>query len=234
MNSLKDLHLLFFTSLGIGLLLGGFNNISAGEPEKISESALQQIRALEQEKLNRSPQHRKLDSQFVFKLKQKRNQPIAPGVTKLQPDLEVEADGSVLVDIEANVSESLLAQIRQSGGSVISSVPQYHAIRALVSLEQIENLADLAEVKFIRRAAKARANTGSVDSEGDVTHRADFARNTFGVTGQGVKVGVLSDSIDYLASSQNSGDLGDVKVLPGQAGCCSGEGTAMLEIIHDL
>jgi uncharacterized repeat protein (TIGR01451 family) len=234
MKSLKDVHSIFSTNLGVCLLLGAFNVGSAGQPEKVSESALQQIRALEAEKLGRSPQHRKLDSQFVFKLKQKQNQPIAPGVTKLQPDVQMEADGRVMVDIEANVSEGVLAQIRQSGGTVLSSVPQFHAIRALMTLEQVEELASRADVKFIRRAVKAQTNTGSVTSEGDVTHRANVARSTFGISGQGVKVGVLSDSIDYLANSQASGDLGDVTVLPGQAGCCSGEGTAMLEIIHDL
>ena len=178
--------------------------------------------------------HRKLDSQFVFKLKQNRNQIIAPGLTALQPDIKFEPDGRILVDIDANVTEALLGQIKQSGGTVINSFPQFHAIRALVTLDQLETLAGLADVKFIGRARRAQTNTGSVDSAGDVTHRADAARSTFGANGQGVKVGVLSDSIDYLASAQASGDLGNVTVLPGQAGYGFGEGTAMLEIIHDL
>ncbi len=71
-------------------------------------------------------------------------------------------------------------------------------------------------------------------SEGDVTHRANLARSTFGVTGAGVKVGVLSDGVDSLASLQASGDLpAVVTVLPGQAGA-GNEGAAMLEIVHDL
>jgi uncharacterized repeat protein (TIGR01451 family) len=219
-----------FVTLFSGSVLAGF----AAGPEKISDSAAQQIRALEQEKSSRSPLHRKLDSQFVFKLKQNLNQIIAPGVTQLQPDIKFEPDGRILVDIEANVTQGLLAQIKQSGGTVVNSFPQYHAIRALLPLNQLENLAGLAEVKFIGRARRAQTNTGSVDSEGDVTHRANTARSTFGVSGQGVKVGVLSDSIDYLAASQASGDLGPVTVLPGQGGSGAGEGTAMLEIIHDL
>ncbi|MDY6954248.1 MAG: S8 family serine peptidase, partial [Thermodesulfobacteriota bacterium] len=71
-------------------------------------------------------------------------------------------------------------------------------------------------------------------SEGDVAHNAALARTTFGVDGSGVKIGVLSDSVDHLATVQGTGDLPpDVTVLedfPGQ----TGEGTAMLEIVHDL
>ena len=71
-------------------------------------------------------------------------------------------------------------------------------------------------------------------SEGDVTHRADLARSTFGVSGAGVKVGVLSNGVDSLATLQGSGDLpAGVTVLPGQAGS-GDEGSAMLEIVHDL
>ena len=70
-------------------------------------------------------------------------------------------------------------------------------------------------------------------SEGDVTHRAALARSTFGVTGAGVKIGVLSDGVTSLAARQATGDLPGVTVLPGQAGS-GDEGTAMLEIVHDL
>ena len=79
------------------------------------------------------------------------------------------------------------------------------------------------------------ARTGSIDSEGDVTHRADLARSIFQVDGTGIKIGVLSDGVASLTTSQSTGDLGPVTVLTGQAGPANGdEGTAMLEIVHDL
>jgi hypothetical protein len=74
---------------------------------------------------------------------------------------------------------------------------------------------------------------GSVTSQGDTTHRAFSARGTFNVDGTGIKIGVLSDGVDSLAVSQGTADLGAVTVLPGQEGF-GDEGTAMLEIIHDL
>lgn len=79
----------------------------------------------------------------------------------------------------------------------------------------------------------ATLGIGSVTSQGDTTHKAFAARGTFNVDGTGIKIGVLSDGVDNVGVSQATGDLGAVTVLPGQAGF-GDEGTAMLEIIHDL
>jgi uncharacterized repeat protein (TIGR01451 family) len=85
-----------------------------------------------------------------------------------------------------------------------------------------------------RTAAGAVPLVGAVTSEGDLTHAADTARSRFRVTGTGIKVGVLSDGVDSLDVSIASGDAPpDTEVLPGQAGS-GDEGTAMIEIVHDL
>ena len=75
---------------------------------------------------------------------------------------------------------------------------------------------------------------GSRTSEGVLTHGVFSARGTFHTDGTGIKIGVLSDGVTNLAASQAAGDLGPVTVLPGQAGASGDEGTAMLEIIHDM
>jgi Subtilase family len=81
---------------------------------------------------------------------------------------------------------------------------------------------------------------GSVETEGDFTHRAVDARGTFGVDGTGLKIGVLSDGVTSRALSQATGDLPPncgtppcLTVLSGQAGA-GNEGTAIMEIIHDM
>jgi Subtilase family len=80
----------------------------------------------------------------------------------------------------------------------------------------------------------APTGQGSKTSEGDLTHQAFDARMAFGINGAGIKIGVLSDGATNLAASQALGDLpSDVTVLPGQIGS-GDEGTAMMEIIHDL
>ncbi|MFJ6675865.1 S8 family serine peptidase [Actinosynnema sp. NPDC091369] len=70
--------------------------------------------------------------------------------------------------------------------------------------------------------------------EGDRAHAADTARDDFRVTGTGVKLCALSDGVDSLALSQAAGELpAGVEVLAGQEGD-GNEGTAMLEILHDI
>ncbi|MET0752794.1 MAG: S8 family serine peptidase, partial [Pyrinomonadaceae bacterium] len=85
--------------------------------------------------------------------------------------------------------------------------------------------------------------TGVRKSEADTTQRAAFVRNNYGSDGTGIKIGILSDGVRNLATVQASGDLGPVTVLPGQSGTSAGqcattqvcdEGTAMLELVHDL
>ncbi len=176
----------------------------------------------------------KIDSQLLAADRMRRGVPVAEGVTNLVVELDRDAAGRVLVDIHARVSDELLGEIAKLGGAVVNSFAQYQAIRAALPLAQMEALAAQPGVWFIQPAVRALTNVGSVTTEGDKTHKADIARTTFSVNGAGVKVGVLSDSVDHLSESQASGDLGTVTVLPGQAGSGKGEGTAMLEIIHDL
>jgi hypothetical protein len=76
-------------------------------------------------------------------------------------------------------------------------------------------------------------NTAPVNTDGLISEGADLVQNE-GITGDGVKVGVLSDGVDSLASMQIAGNLpNNVTVLSGQAGS-GDEGTAMLEIVYDL
>jgi hypothetical protein len=79
---------------------------------------------------------------------------------------------------------------------------------------------------------------GTIFSQGEFAHRALQARGTFHTTGAGLKIGVLSDGVRSLAASQALGELGPVTVIGNPAPCpvsqsCD-EGTAMLEIIHDI
>ncbi len=93
------------------------------------------------------------------------------------------------------------------------------------------------QAKAARIAASTRAalddRAGAIDSEGDRTHNADTSREQVGVTGVGVKICALSDGVDSLSASQAAGELPAVDVLATQAGS-GDEGTAMLEIIHDV
>lgn len=103
--------------------------------------------------------------------------------------------------------------------------------------EQLLPLFNRGTTQFTQDAPPV-TSVGAATTQGDVAHGADRARTFFGVNGAGVKIGVLSDSVDFLADVQATGDLPpDVTVLPGQDGInafSTGEGTAMLEIVHDI
>lgn len=79
-------------------------------------------------------------------------------------------------------------------------------------------------------------NVGAATSEGSAAHGADRARKFYNTNGTGVRIGVLSDSDDFKEASIASGDLPpDTLTVPGQDGRPgSGEGTAMMEIVHDV
>ncbi len=89
-------------------------------------------------------------------------------------------------------------------------------------------------------------NSGVANSQGDHSHRADDARNRFGYAGQGIKIGVLSDSYNALngaaADVMNDdlpgtgnpfGNTTPVTVVADYSGG-EDEGRAMLQIVHDL
>jgi hypothetical protein len=117
-----------------------------------------QLPDLNKEKASRTPSQRKLDSQLVYALQQSRNQHTGSGATTLQHSVKIGSGGQVRVDIDGKVTPELLKRIRQIGGQVINSFPQFGAVRAEVPLAQLETLASLAEVRFIQPAREGITN----------------------------------------------------------------------------
>jgi len=206
---------------------------------QLSVNTRQQIGALLQEKANRTPTQQKMSSQFLFALKERRDGFINQTAPLLRPSLEFEGKDPdrVMADIDCVVSDALLSVIRDGGGRILGSFPAEKSIRAILPLAMTEKLAGRSDVKFIRPAVGATTNTGTPNSEGDVAHKSNIARR-YGATGFGIKVAVLSDSLDdghsALAHSRATGNIGAVTVLPAQGGTGEAEGLAMLEIVHDL
>ena len=218
--------------------LAGWMVATLAQQPVLSSSAARQIEALEAAKAARTPAQQKIASSCLDAAKMRLGEPVAQGVPTLRVGVDVDRQGAVLVDIRADVTDALLQQIEAVGGTTVNRQDAYRSVRARVPLDQLERLAELPEVGFIKPADLATTNQASTlkvnTSEGDVAHRAALARSTFGIDGTGIGIGVLSDGVDSLASRQASGDLpATVTVLPGQAGS-GDEGTAMLEIVHDL
>jgi hypothetical protein len=111
------------------------------------------------------------------------------------------------------------------------ALPRPGIVRAAVPYDRIDAVAALPWVAVMRPTI--RPATDAIVSEGVQLHRADVAQAA-GLTGAGQKVGAISGDVDSIADSIARGELpADVQVLE-NAGYDDDEGTAMLEIVHDL
>jgi subtilisin-like proprotein convertase family protein len=211
-------------------------------PVQAVPSVAEQVAAIQADKAARTPAERKVDSNLLYAATEAAGGPAVEGAPALRSSVEVD-EGSVVVDLDATATPGLAAAIEAVGGSVVSMVAAQGAVRAEVPVDAVVALAGRPEVREVRPADEAITNrslgdavastVGVAENEADVTQGGAATRTTYGVDGTGVKVCVLSDGIDSLAASQTSGDLPAVDVLPGQAGA-GDEGTAMLELIHDI
>src|SRR2546425_1460966 len=118
----------------------------------LPESAVRQIEALMAEKAQRTPIQQKISSRLLHEARIRRGEPVADGVTTMRTGLEVGPDGMVQVDINTEVSATVLQRINDVAGTVINSVPSYQAIRARVPLNSVEVIAGLPEVHSIQPA----------------------------------------------------------------------------------
>jgi len=204
----------------------------------IDQAVTEQIATLLQEKASRTDRQQKLGSHLWYALQASRGQAIS-GLPELYTNagkaLDVDAAGRAKVKISASVTSGLLNQIAAAGGSVKYSSAKNKIILASVPLGALETLAINSDVSRIVPAARARTNVGGLTSQGYISHKANQVIAS-GRDGTGVRVGVLSDSVDALNALIASGDLpADTVVLPGQdGGAGSSEGTAMMEIVHDI
>ena len=97
----------------------------------ISAEAMQQIQALLAEKGSRTPTEAKIDSQLLQGLREFRGQQIAGGVSLEKTTVNTDANGMILVDMNASVNDDLLSRIEQLGGQIVFPSVEYKAIRAM-------------------------------------------------------------------------------------------------------
>src|SRR5262245_20528936 len=236
------------------LSAGSQSRLSAQQPDAIAPEALAQIAALLADKQALTPAQQKIDSQLLYELKMESGAPVANGLWAIQTDMPYASDGHVVVDVRARSGSGAATRLAQAGIEIESASDDGGSFRAHINISDVEALAADADVIFVEprqeaQVSQASANVlvgvklpptgvGSRSSQGDVTHRAFAARGAYHVDGTGVKIGVLSDGVRNLAASQAAGDLGPVTVIGNPSPCPAAntcdEGTAMLEIVHDL
>jgi hypothetical protein len=117
--------------------------------------AIAQSEGILGEKAARTPAQQKISSRLLYAVKVHLGDVSDTEGLMRRSSVKVDADGTTLVDIKSEVTEAVLAKVDALGGKVISSFPQYQAIRARMPLGQIEALAEMRQVIFIRPAAQA-------------------------------------------------------------------------------
>jgi hypothetical protein len=239
----------------VGIAAIALSTCTAAWAQDISSDALAQMAAVNAAKANLTPAQKKMDSRLVFGIYQATNDPrvaafsnaIAPlSATDLahpsQPatGLPVDSLSSVTVRVVAPISGDLNSALTAANGIVIYQSSNFGVTTVSLPVAAMESIAARPDVSRIKLPAIPHGNVGAVTSQGYVTHAANTVINSMHIDGTGVKVGVLSDSASptRVAALIASGDLpAGTQVLPGQDGVADGgedEGTAMMEIIHDM
>ena len=150
--------------------------------------------------------------------------PIDPQI-RVQVDVTISSDGpdSAALDRYGVWME----QYRPDLGRAQYQVPVVH----------LNSVAQLPGVVRLRLPVYAIAQSGAVVTEGDSLLRVDTARSQSDLSGDGVRIGVISSGILGLEASQATGDaplLVDQRAFAAAGLQIDSEGTAIIEIIHDL
>ena len=170
-----------------------------------------------------------------------RSNAVARNVSGLSDRLvRIKKDGQVQVYIHVDaVTDEAQATLGAIESQIEIANSKLNVIQAWIPFDRVEQVAALPFVSKVTRPSYARTRAGSVQTEGDAILRANELRAD-GFNGAGVKIGVISDGANSVASAQASNDLpnnitffGTCFITPGVPGSCD-EGTAMMEIIHDL
>src|SRR6266568_4510514 len=177
----------------------------------------------------------------------------ASGVFKLQMD----SQNRVLVRIHADGNTPLAnieGAVKDAGGSEVAVDATYSngVIAAYIPVAAAEQLANTPGVRSLQLAHRAITHVGRTTSQGAVVMRTNLA-NQRGFSGNGITVGILSDSFntsgdpDTALSDVNSGDLPNTTAIAGGEGLKflieldptvfgpgTDEGRGMAQIVHDL
>ena len=160
----------------------------------------------------------------------------SPAATDTKDGL-VRFDSSDNVQVYINLDDTedgTLQQLRDLGATVEVTNTDWKVVQAWVPISALDEIAELDAVSKITPPDYGVTKTGSINTEGDGIHRADLVRAFSGLTGAGVKVGVISDGVTSWTTSRGKGDLpSNIEIHPDSRGD-GDEGTALLEIIHDL
>lgn len=183
--------------------------------------------------------------------------------------------GEILVYIRLNsVAAASLDALAKAGAKIVHIAAEYRTVTAYIGSERLLAVATVAGVESLQeeltpqlahifieghkpqtlepaRPQTQADCTSAITSEGYTQLAVGGATTAYGVSGNGVTVGILSDSYNKPASALSTNAADDIASgdLPGAANPCGrttpvnvikegpaglDEGRAMLQIVHDL
>lgn len=193
-----------------------------------------------------TPKEKPKDTKISSQISAVANKMLSMGITKSNveefeprslstPFVKVNDQGDIQAYIYVEeVNEENLARLKDLGVTVDIANEKYSIVQGWIPFDKLEAVAGLSFVIKITPPSYGKTRTGSVNTEGDAVMGSNVVRSMLGFDGTGVRVGVISDGVDNMAASMATGDLpGGILVNPALSGV-GDEGTAMLEIIHDI
>ena len=143
----------------------------------ISHFAANQMQALQREKYSRTPAQQKIDSNILYTERMLQGQEAAPGVPFLNTGVDLDANNHIVVDMVANVTDSLLSSLSAAGAKILYSNVGLRSIRATIPPDKIEEIAALPDVIFISPQQESRHSGRNIASRG--RRRAGYASGTW-------------------------------------------------------
>jgi len=229
---LQKLHLYILAILFLFVVfcLSETSSINAAQKAgpKINQSIKSVLFAIKAQNISRANAHAK----NIFKLSNHR--------------VHIDVHGQIQIYIYmTSFGEAELVKLRKYEVKVEITNKDFGIVQGLVPFDRIEEVAALPFVRQIKPPNYGTPQSGSVNTEGDSILNADLVRQ-LGIDGSGVKVGVISDGANNWTTARATGDLpanitvyGTCTSRPYNGSACDSgwtcnEGTAMLEIIHDI
>ena len=180
-----------------------------------------------------------------------RNSAVAPKLNRLKRLLRA-TDGRVMIDIAVSASAAAARPALEAAGLTEVSVYQ-NRVSGRIRIDALQSIAKNADVLTVRPVL-ASTRAGLTVTQGDRAQRTNVVRKNLGLTGAGVKIGVLSDSYNCLRTPLSpdplatfttaeqdiaNGDLPRVQVLkempePDCSAIGTDEGRAILQLLHDV
>ncbi len=126
-----------------------------------------------------------------------------------------------------------------------------NSIDADIEVNKIASLEEITSIMMVKPIYKPATHSGAVQTQVDRAIRSDIARTNFGVNGNGIKIGILSDSYNALGGAVAGVAAGELPGIGNPSGFTNpivvlkdlslsqdpgliDEGRGMAEIVHDV